>query len=294
MSKIIGILYHPDLPEALDLCGLLTQVLEARGYEVWAASTWDETQAKERMRGTSVVLGVGGDGTVLRAARAILPAPIPILGIQYGRLGFLAEVTPQEALTRVPVLLEGAGAIEERSMLQACCAATQVSPALKEQQHPLNGEDPCFHALNDVVVSRGAVGRPIDIQVIVDGQSYVTYRADAVVVATATGSTGYNLSVGGPMLHPTTTSFVLTPVAPHATLSNSLILNPTARVELIVNSDHGAVLSIDGQMDIPLENGETITVQRSQHVARFLRAHPGDHFYANLLARLRFGENLIS
>ncbi|MBI2885792.1 MAG: NAD(+)/NADH kinase [Chloroflexi bacterium] len=292
MSKLIGILYHPRLSEALELSRQLARALEERGYQVWLASAWEEAHVKGLMAGTATVVSVGGDGTVLRAARAILPAPIPILGVQYGRLGFLAEVTPAEALERVPALLEGAGGVEERTMLQASCAVTPVDAALKEKHHPLMAEDPCFHALNDVVVARGAVGRPIDLQVSIDGQPYGAIRGDGVIVATATGSTGYTLSAGGPVLHPTATSFVLTSLAPHATLSNPLVFNAEATVQLAVHSDHGAILSIDGQVDIPLEDGETVTVQRSPHSTRFLRAHPGDHFYAQLLSRLRFSEPL--
>src|SRR5207237_6996277 len=128
-------------------------------------------------------------------------------------------------------------------------------------------------------------------QVTIDGQLLTTYRADGVTVATATGSTGYSLSAGGPVLRPTSESMVLTPVAPHATLGNALVLDPGSVVELTVYSDHGAMVSIDGQVDISVEDGETITVRRSPYSARFLRTMAGDHFYSSLLHRLRFGES---
>lgn len=290
MTKLIGILYHPRLPEAQALCRKLTQVLQGKGYQVWAASAWEEGEATELMTGSYTVVSIGGDGTMMRAARAIIPAPIPIVGVRYGRRGFLPELTPEEAVEKIPALLEHAGSIEERSMLQAFCATTPVAPELKEKHYPLMPSDPIFHALNDVVVARGTVGRPIDVQVIIDGQPFSTYRADAVAVATATGSTGYALSAGGPVLHPTSRCFVLTPVSAHAMLPNALVLEPATTVQLTVHSDHGSILSIDGQVDIPLQDGETITVQRSPHTARFLRTDAREHFYADFFPRLRFGD----
>ncbi|HLC30858.1 MAG TPA: NAD(+)/NADH kinase [Dehalococcoidia bacterium] len=292
MTKLIGILYHPRLPAAQALSGTLTEVLEGKGYQVWSASAWEEQGAKDLMAGTAAVVSVGGDGTIMRAARAIIPASVPILGIRFGRLGFLAEMDPDEALERVPRLLDGAGYVEERGMLQAWCADTPVDPALNEKHHPLMTEDTGFHALNDVAVARGGAGRPIYVQVTIDGEYFTTYRADAVVLATATGSTAYSFSAGGPVLRPTSASYVLTPVAPHGTFTNSLVLEPATRVQLTVHSDHGSILSIDGQVDITLKDGETVTVQRSPYTARFLRAGVEDGFYKGLLARLRFGENL--
>ena len=292
MTKVIGVLYHPRLPEARALSGELTQTLQDRGHQTWVASAWEEQEMKDLMSGTDVVVTIGGDGTILRAARAIIPAPIPILGVRFGRLGFIAEITAEEALQRAPAMVEAMDNVEVRSMLQANFATTQVDRALAQKQHPLMNGDPELHALNDIVVSRGATGRPVYVRVLIDQQPFITYRADAVTVATATGSTGYALSAGGPVLHPASRCFVLTAVAPHATLGNALVLEPSMTVQLTVYSDHGAVLSIDGQGDIPIEDGDTVTIRQSPYSARFLRLEPGDHYYANLLARLHFAETI--
>lgn len=290
-SRLVGILYHPRVPEAHTLAKSLTQVLQARAYKVWSASAWDEQEATGLMAGTLAVVSIGGDGTILRAARAVIPQPIPILGIRFGRLGFIAEVPPETALERVPPLLEGEGHVEVRAMLQATLARTKLDPALREKHHPLLSGEPGFHALNEVMVARGAPGRPINVQVTIDGQLLTTYRADGVTVATATGSTGYVLSTGGPILRPTSECYVLTPVAPHATLNNAIVLEPESIVDLTVYSDHGATVSIDGQVDVAIEDGETITIRRSPYSARFLRTAATDHFYASLIHRLRFGES---
>lgn len=291
--RLVGVLYHPRVLEAQVLARELGQVLTGLGYEVWSASSWNEGEATQLMAGSHAVVTVGGDGTILRAARAMVPAAVPIVGIRFGRLGFLAEVPPEDALGRVPPLLEGGGHLEVRCMLEARLARTVLDPAIAEKHHPLlKGEAaPGFHALNEVMVARGAPGRPINVQVTIDGQVLTTYRADGVTVATATGSTGYVLSAGGPILKPTSERFVLTAVAPHATLHNALVLEPESVVELTVRSDHGAMVSIDGVADIAVEDGETVTVRRSPYSARFLRTEPSDHFYASLIQRLRFGES---
>ena len=292
-QRLVGILYQPRVPEAQALAKSLERVLLERGYRIWSASAWNEGEATTLMADTYAVISVGGDGTILRAARAVIPEPVPIVGVRFGRLGFIAEVPPDTALERVPALLAGDGHLEVRSMLEATLAHTKLEPAIAEKHHPLLGGEPCFHALNEVMVARGAPGRPINVQVSIDGQLLTTYRADGVTVATATGSTGYVLSAGGPILRPTSERFVLTPVAAHATLNNALVLEPESVVELTVYSDHGAIVSIDGQVDITVDDGETVTVRRSPHQARFLRTSPGDHFYESLIHRLRFGESVV-
>lgn len=290
-NRLVGILYHPRVPEAQTLAKNLAQVLQARAYKVWSASAWDEQEATSLMAGTRAVVSIGGDGTILRAARAVIPEPIPIVGIRFGRLGFIAEVPPDTALERVPPLLEGEGYVEVRAMLQATLARTKLDPSIRAKHHPLLVGEPGFHALNEVMVARGAPGRPINVQVTIDGQLLTTYRADGVTVATATGSTGYVLSAGGPILKPTSECYVLTPVAPHATLNNAIVLQQESVVDLTVYSDHGATVSIDGQVDVAIEDGETISIRRSPYSARFLRTAGSDHFYASLIHRLRFGES---
>jgi NAD+ kinase len=292
VSKLAGILYHPRVPAAQVLAVQLAQVLEQRGYQTWRASAWAEEEVQHLMPGTDAVVSIGGDGTILRAARAIIPAPVPILGVRFGRLGFLAEIAPADALQQAPALLDNPGPLETRAMLKATCALTKVDPTLAQKHHPLMNGDPSFHALNDVVIARGAAGRPIYVEVTIDGQPCITYRADAVVMATATGSTGYTLSAGGPILHPQSRNFLLCPVAAHATLPNALLLEPESRVQLRVHSDHGAVMSIDGQVDITLADSDTVTVTLSPYQARFIRAQPGDAFYRTLLQRLHFGESI--
>ena len=194
-----------------------------------------------------------------------------------GRLGFLTELMPDEMRARLSDILAGAGRIEERAMLEM-----RVEPRVlpgKDQRAP-------WHAMNDVVVGRRSIGRPVYVDVSLDGEPFTTYRADAVLVATATGSTGYNLSAQGPVLHPESRELVLTPVAPHLSLARSMVLPPDTRVDLHVQSDHVAALSVDGQEDVALSDGDGVRVRRSSSSARFLRLSPPQRFYAMVGRRL--------
>ena len=166
---------------------------------VWATSEWDDDALRSDMPGSDLLICLGGDGTVLRAARTVAPNPVPILGVNMGRLGFLAEVRPDELVERLPDVLAGRYRVEERAMLKASVPAWGIT----------------YDALNDVVVGRQTVSRPIYVDVRVDGSQLAIHRCDAMIVATATGSTAYSLSAGGPILHPESRDIVLTPVAPH-------------------------------------------------------------------------------
>lgn len=283
--KTVSLLYHPKLPQAQALARELAQRLGEMDIHPWLSSAWDEDEVKAQLPGTHAVVTLGGDGTVLRAARLAAPWGLPLVGVNFGRLGFLAEVTPEEALERVPFLLAGGGILEDRTMLQA--AIVPAAPAGLGSGSGEAGEEEPLHALNDVVVARGRPGRPIYVQASIDGQLLTTYRADAVIVATATGSTGYALAAGGPILNPTAREMVLAPVSAHLALSNALVLSPDAIVQLTIQTDHQAVLSLDGQRDLELEDGDRVEVRRSPYVARFLRANPSQDFYRTLMQRLR-------
>lgn len=272
MNKI-GIYYHERLPEARALAEELRVALLAQADEAWVGSVWDDNTSQQHLAGTDLIICVGGDGTVLRAAKLVLPRSVPILGVNMGRLGFLAELAADEALAKVPEILRGNGQIEERAML----AAKLVSPP--------QGGGP-FYVLNDVVVGRAAPGRPVYVGVRVDDLPVASYRADAVIVATATGSTGYALSAGGPVLHPCATEMVVMPVAPHLVVPRALVLPPSSQVELWVETDHKAVLSVDGQEDLELVSGSRVRVTASPYVTRFLRLTPPSRFYTDLGHRL--------
>ncbi len=273
----VGILYHPMIETAYALAKQLEEFLSSRSVSVWLCSAWEGEEARARLNDTDLVLSIGGDGTILRAAQAVIPGRIPITGINLGKLGFMTELSAEEATAKLPALLDGKGWIDERTMLEA-----ELLPA--DQEHQATR---IFHALNDVVVARGAIARLVSIEVSIDGEPLTTYRADGVIVATATGSTGYSLAAGGPILHPQAKEFLLLPIMPHLSPAYSVVLSSVAEVRLRISTTHQATLSIDGHINLPLSSGSIITVKRSSNKAHFLRIHPETSFYSSLEQRLK-------
>jgi len=269
--KRVGILYHPVIEAAYALAKELQQFLASEGVSVWLCSAWEGEEAKAQVNNTDLILSIGGDGTILRAAQAVVPKLTPITGINLGKLGFMTELSADDAVRKLPALLAGEGWIDERAMLEA-----ELSPA-----------DRVFYALNDVVVARGAIARVVYVEASIDGEPVTTYKADGVIVATATGSTGYSLAAGGPILHPQAKEFLLLPLLPHLSSVYTLVLPSTAVAKLRIDTAHQATLSIDGHINLPLTSGATITVKHSLHTARFLRIHPETSFYSSLEQRLK-------
>jgi NAD+ kinase len=275
--KKVGILYHPMIKTARTLAEELKDFLTARGISVWLCSAWEGEQARAKVKNTDLILTIGGDGTILRAAQVVVPHQIPITGINLGKLGFMTELSAEEAKDKLPALLEGEGWLDERAMLEAELGATESQPS------------PTFYALNDVVVARGSAARVVYIEANIDGELLTTYKADGVIVATATGSTGYSLAAGGPILHPQAKEFLLLPILPHLSPAYPLVLPATAVVRLRLITTHQATLSVDGHINLPLDSGAVITIKHSSNTSRFLRIHPEVAFYSSLEQKLKGG-----
>ena len=277
MGELIGFVYNERVPEAQGLARCLATDLGLAARS-WLFPAGGLEEARELLPETSLVVTVGGDGTILRTVRVVSPHGIPLVGVNMGRVGFMTELAVGEALERLPRYLNGHCRVEERMMLRA---------------RVLSGPDgetaAGFHALNDVVVGRGAVARLVDVAVSIDGAAMSTYRADGVIVATATGSTGYALSVGGPIVYPEARVMLVEPIAAHISFDIGVVLPGDSIVDLEVVGGQEAILSIDGFVDTPLSDGAVVRVDRSPHVARFLRAAPPAAFYASLPRRLGIG-----
>lgn len=275
MVNKVGIIYHPKIEAAHTKAKELKECLVSNGISVWLCSAWEAEAAKAQLDGTDSILSVGGDGTILRAANMVVTEDIPIVGINLGRLGFMTELNSDDALRKLPSLLAREGWIDERAMLEAELSVTAREPSR------------IFHALNDVVVARGAVARLVRIEASIDGQHVTTYKADGVLVATATGSTGYSLAAGGPILHPQSQDFLLVPIVPHLSSACILVLPSKSVVQLHITTTHQATLRIDGHINLPLENNTMITIKHSPDKTRFLRIHPEDSFYSSLEQKLK-------
>lgn len=275
----IGVVYTPRLPGAEDVARGLARRLEGAG-RVWTCSVPELESNEARASGLSLLVTVGGDGTILRAVRVVAPAGVPLVGVNMGRVGYLTELAADEALERIDGYVGGSGWVEERTMLEA-----QVFGGGRETVDG-RGEMPPSHALNDAVVGRGSVARLIFVDVLVDGRLLASYACDAVIVATATGSTGYALSAGGPVLYPESESLLVKPVAPQLATDAAVVLRPGSVVDLVVRSNDQAMLTLDGFLDFALRTGDTVRVQHSPHRARFLRSRDPRELPRVLIERL--------
>ena len=247
---------RPDWPASLEAAKTVSDKLRQAGHQPMEVALDSRPLAKEVKR-AEIAFVFGGDGTVLRAARALAPFDIPILGVNLGRLGFLTSATIDQFDEAMGDVLAGRFTIEERALLDARLvrSANEIVRAL---------------ALNDVVVARGKQVRSINVAVRVDGEPLIVYWADGLIVATATGSTAYGFSVGGPLILPASRAITLVPIAPHLSFGNAVVFDPEQVLELETQDDD-SVLSLDGQEEHELNAGDRITVRRAETVARFAR-----------------------
>ena len=275
--KRIGIVYNPRAPSAVALAGALAANLRFLRHDIWQCHADEQDKGNGLAHGTDLIITVGGDGTILRTVGMTLSREIPILGVNMGRLGFMTELRGEDALALVPGYLDRETWVERRTLLDV--EVTQAAPAGDAVSRSW--------ALNEVVVGRTSLGRIIDIDVWIDEDHLVTYYADGVIVASGTGSTGYALASGGPILDPESAHLVLVPISPHLTPSTPVVVRPGAIVEMRVGPGNPAMASLDGQREWALDPGSRVRAWKSDRVARFLRAGGPRYFYATLAQRLR-------
>jgi NAD+ kinase len=266
-------LHHPKIAETQVVARQIADFLAAREVSAWLASTWDEPTIRAQVSELGLALVLGGDGSVLRTARMVAPHSVPLVGLNMGRLGFLSELTPQDWRPKLPRILAGDFWIESRLMLQA---------EIRRQDASLNR----YSALNDVVVSRGSMARMIRAHTHIDGGHLATYAADGVIVATPTGSTAYALAAGGPILPPELYNILLIPIAPHLSFDRAIVLSEGAVVDMHIETDHEAILTVDGQFAFALSDGDQVIVRASNHQAHFARVQERTYFYKTLFPRL--------
>jgi NAD+ kinase len=274
----VGLIARHTLPDALaalaDAAAWLdrhgcTPVLEAESATAAGlAGRWTSVPHDQIGHGVDLVIAFGGDGTLLNAASAVAHSPddTPILGVNLGRLGFLTEVARTDLTTSLDALRAGRFTLETRLML---AGRVRRGGAVTTERL----------ALNDVVVTRTALSRMIELDVEVDGQAVCQVKADGLIVATATGSTAYNLSAGGPIVHPGVDALVLTPIAPHMLSNRPIVLPATAVITLQPDLEaQDVVLTFDGQFGVPLSAGDRVEVSRAPRVLRIVRLSTRTHF----------------
>jgi NAD+ kinase len=256
--------------EALEEAAKIAAFLEERGIAADYGLLYDEALRHKVKSGEfDLMISLGGDGTMLRAGHLCGPSSLPILGINLGHFGFLTEVRKDQWQEVLPRLIEGAYWLERRMML---CAEQW-----RGDQHLGTWE-----VLNEVVVSRGQLVRPVHLIANVDGRFLATYVADALIASTATGSTAYSLAAGGPILPPELRNILLVAVAPHLSIDRAIVLAEGSTVSISVHTDHQAVLSVDGQASIDLSDGDRVDARASDHTVKFVRFQDPGYFYRNL------------
>ena len=227
--------------------------------------------------GAEMVIVLGGDGTLLSAARAVAGREIPLFPVNLGGLGFLTAITVEEVWHELGRALHGDQRVVARRML-ACSVETVAGV----RRH--------YHALNDVVITKGALARMIDIEAHVDDHYVCTYKADGLIVATPTGSTAYSLSAGGPIMFPSVAALCLTPICPHTLTNRPVIVPDTSTIHLVNHAeDESAFLTIDGQVGQPLSEGDRISCH-SSHRSVLLVRPPRMLFFDVLRQKLKWGE----
>ncbi len=272
--KRIGIVYRAHPPAAVALAATLEGVLQRHGIVTWKQEVERDHEIASVIAESDLIIVLGGDGTILSVARQCAGDGTPILGVNFGHVGFLTELEPDQVIAELPHYLAGDYWVDERTMLAGVLRA--------------NGQQQSFLALNDIVVARGAEPRVIRFIIRIDDAYYASVTADGMIVATATGSTAYNLAAGGPILYPSVQGMVMTPIAPHLAVDRPLVLDPRARVEWELTGNSGsAVLAADGQLIWPFEGEATVTITTSPHVTRFLRRRSRNQFYQVLTEKLR-------
>ncbi len=282
--KVVGIIAKPGIPLAPAIVTELVNWLDARNvkarldeeaaFYVGGAAGLPRAEVPE---GAQLVIVLGGDGTLLSAARAVGGSEIPLLPVNLGGLGFLTSITLDQIYEELERALRGEQRVVPRRMLHG--DLVRGGKILQS-----------YEALNDLVINKTQIARMIDLETLVDSQYVSTFKADGLIVATPTGSTAYSLSAGGPILFPAVGALCITPVCPHMLTNRPVVVPDTSVIEIICRaSDKEAFLTVDGQVGEPLMQDDHITCKRSAHRI-FLVRPPKMFFFDVLRQKLKWGE----
>lgn len=284
--QTVGIISRPRREQVAAVVPKLLEWLAAHKInalydEETAISLPDTTRKRTRADLASQVnllIVLGGDGTLLAAARVAAPCGVPILPVNLGGLGFLTSVTLEELYPALEHVLEGRHRISERVMLAV--ELLRGGQVVERQR-----------ALNDVVINKGALARMVDLDLHIDGAYVCKYRADGLIVSTPTGSTAYSLSAGGPIVYPAVDAFVITPICPHTLSDRPLVVPDSVTVEVdFEGSDEPVYLTVDGQIGIELRGGDRVRVTKAPEKLKLVRA-PKKTYYELLRSKLKWGEH---
>lgn len=289
--KRIGVTIKSDFEGQRAATEKIVGILERIGADIFLDSKrkeklqcGKELQTFTKTSEIDLLLIIGGDGTILRTVREMTDFSVPILSVNRGTVGFLAETEIEEVETLIPELLSGGGIIDERELLEVAA---------------YRGKDVLHSgiALNEAVIAQGMIARLINLRTTVNDEPLTTYHADGLIISTPTGSTAYSLSAGGPIVHPRLSAMILTAINPHTFSQKPIAIRSDAKVCVEVNSkeskfsDASIVLTIDGQVYIPLQTNDRVIITKSAHTLKFLRRKQ-ETFFGTLRQKLKWGERV--
>jgi NAD+ kinase len=283
-QKTAAIISRPDRPEVASIIPGLVTWLAEHGYKIiidvetgkYIGGQEVVPRGEMSSKPLDLVVVLGGDGTLLSAARATAVVDVPLLGVNLGSLGFLTEVPLQSLYSMLEAIAQGRAAVEHRSLMQVQLMRGDT----------VRGS---YLVFNDAVVNKTALARLNTYDLYIDKAFVASYRADGMILATPTGSTAYSLSAGGPVLMPTVQAFVITPVAPHSLTHRPLVVPDSVEIEILLRSEEEvAYLSLDGQPGLDLRDGDRVRCRRSEHQVNLFRT--GSDFFQVLRTKLKWGE----
>lgn len=282
--KTAAIISKPAKPELRDIVPKVLSWFAEHDYtvlmdeETAAYASNENVMPREKIAQSrpDFALVLGGDGTLLSAARAISQAGIPILAVNLGSLGFLTEVPLQELYSTLELVRRGECPVEPRSVLE--CRLLREGNCIAD-----------YYALNDMVVNKSAIARLVGFDLYIRDEFVVHYKSDGVIVSTPTGSTAYSLAAGGPILAPSVDAFVITPVSPHSLTQRPLVVSAASPIRIIIKSDsEQAFLTIDGQVGVPVNHGDEIACRKAEHSVKLLKIRRT--FFDVLRSKLKWGQ----
>ena len=267
----IGFAYNPTFEAAIELSARAAGWCRLRGIDEWQAPSGDTEALVRQLPSTDALVVLGGDGTFLRAARAVSEVDVPLIGINLGKIGFLSKAEAGELEVVLERIVDGDYRIDERLAIEGrvLSGGRDGDPATAVRHF----------ALNDIVIARGSLARVCRLDVEIDDSHLATFIADGLIVASPTGSTGYSFSAGGPILDPASRNLVVTPIAAYLSAIRSVVVSPSQTVRCTVIDAHEALVSIDGREDLKVDVGDVIEVRAMERPIRLIEPRGAQPFW---------------
>jgi NAD+ kinase len=275
----IGFAYNPTIEAAVELSARAAGWCQVRGIGEWQAPSGEMETLLRELPSTDLLVVLGGDGTFLRAARAVAEVDVPLLGINLGKVGFLSKAEATDFESVLELIANGDYRIDERMALEGRILRGGTGGSPHSPATTPAGPVTRHFALNDIVIARGSLARVCRLDVEIDDSHLATFVADGLVVASPTGSTGYSFSAGGPIVDPVSRNLIVTPIAAYLSAIRSVVASPSQVVRCTVVDAYEALVSIDGREDLPIAVGDVVEVRAVEQPIRLIEPGGAQPFW---------------